>query len=106
MAKKSQTAETVLLLLALVIPLGGASFLLNLVLTVVYLPSVRELVSVDAETAIRIFFPFVMYLIALAFSIVVLTGKPKDKMLTLVALVLNSILVVSGMIYLASVYFV
>ena len=104
MAKKSQTAETVLLLLALVIPLGGASFLLNLVLTVVYLPQVRDLVSADMETAFRIFIPFVMYLIALAFSIVVLTGKPKDKMLTLVALVLNSILVVSGILYLVSVY--
>lgn len=104
MAKKSQTAETVLLLLALIFPLGGASFLLNLALTVVYIPSVRDFISVDTETALRIFVPFVMYLIALAFSIVVLAGKPKDRVLTLVSLVLNSMLVVSGILYLAQVY--
>jgi len=105
MAKKSQTAETVLLVLALIIPLGGASFLLNIVLTIVYLPALQGLVSSEVETALRIFIPFVLYLVALAFSIVVLTGKPKDRILTLVALVLNSILVVSGIFFLVSTYF-
>jgi len=105
MAKKSQTAEMVLLLLALIIPLGGASFLLNIVLTVVYLPAIQSLITTEIDTAIRIFIPFVLYLVALAFSIIVLTGNPKDKVITILSLVLNSILVVSGIFYLASTYF-
>ena len=105
MAKKAKgTTEKVLLLLALIIPLGAASFLLNIVLTVFYLPSVSPYISGEVDAAVRIFLPFILYLLGLAFSIVVLSAKPKEVVLTLLALLLNSILVVSGIFFIASTY--
>lgn len=104
MLKNSKKTEMVLLLLSLIIPLGGASFLLNIILTIIYIPSIQTMVSTEIDTALRIFVPFVLYLVALAFSIIVLTGKPKEKVLPILSLTLNSILVFSGIIYLASTY--
>jgi hypothetical protein len=104
MAKKKGTTEKVLLLLALVIPLGAANFLLNIVLTVFYLPSISSSISSEVDAATRIFLPFILYLVGLAFSIVVLTAKTKEVVLTLLALLLNAILVVSGVFFIASTY--
>lgn len=105
MAKKKGTAELVLLILALVFPLGGANFVLNVVLTILYLPSLASYLTTDMDTALRIFLPFLFYLVALGFSIALLTKKTKEQALTLLALVLNSILIVSGIFFLITTYF-
>ena len=105
MAKNSNAGMYTFLILALVFPLGAANFLLNLVLTVLYLPSLASLVSQNVDTALRIFLPMTMYLVGLAFSIVVLRSKNKDTVLTITALVLNSILIVSGFFFIYSAYF-
>ena len=105
MAKSSNAGVNTLLILALVFPLGAANFLLNLVLTVMYLPSLASAISQNVDTAVRIFLPMALYLVGLAFSIVVLKAKNRDLVLTITALVLNSILVVSGFFFIYSAYF-
>jgi hypothetical protein len=105
MAKKKGTAEMVLIILALVFPLGGANFILNVVLTIMYLPSLSAYLTTEIDTALRIFLPFVLYLVSLGFSIALLKGKTKEKALTLLALVLNSILIASGVFFLITTYF-
>jgi|GEM_PF-2933642 len=103
--KASDGAKNTLLILALVFPLGAANFLLNLVLTVLYVPSFGITMTEGADTAVRIFFPFALYLAGLAFSILLLTFKNRDVVATVVALVLNSILVVSAFFFIYSAYF-
>lgn len=105
MAKNSNAGATTLLVLSLVFPLGAANFLLNLLLTVLYLPSIAPSISTGVDTAIRIFLPFTLYVVGLVFSIVLLSAKAKETSLTLVALVLNAILVVSGFFFIYQAYF-
>lgn len=101
----SEGAANTLLILALVFPLGAANFILNLVLTVLYIPSFASYMTEGADTAVRIFLPFALYLVGLAFSILVLTFKNKQVVASVVALVLNSILVISGFFFVYSAYF-
>ena len=105
MAKKN-AGLTTLLVLALVLPLGGANFLLNVVLTIFYIPSLAPYISAEVDTVTRIFLPFLLYLLAFVFSVVLVTSKKnKEYVLTLVALVLNAILVVSGLFFVYTSYF-
>lgn len=103
--KQSYAAKNALLILALVFPLGAANFLLNLVLTLLYIPALASFMTEGADTAVRIFLPFTLYLVGLAFSILVLTFKKGDTVAAVVALVLNAILVVSGFFFVYSAYF-
>lgn len=105
MAKKSKAGMTTLLVLALVIPLGVSNFLLNLVFTVLYLPSIAESITEPVHTAVNIFVPFGLYLLGFIFSLILMGDKPKEKTLPLVALILNGVLVVSGVFFVYSTYF-
>ena len=105
MAKKSDTGMTTLLVLALIIPLGVSNFILNLVFTVLYLPSIAPSIGEGTHTAVNIFVPFALYVLAFIFSMIVLIENPKEKALTLTALVLNAVLVVSGVFFIYSTYF-
>jgi len=109
MAKKSSYAgKNTLLILALVFPLGAANFLLNLVLTVLYVPSFGITMTEGADTAVRIFFPFALYLVGLAFSLLLFKLKnfePWDVVPTVMVIILNSILVVSAFFFIYSAYF-
>lgn len=114
MAKKSTGGLTALLVLALVLPIGAANFVLNLLLTVFYIPAIQNLLvpnpadtllAGDIEMAMKIFVHFVLCLVGLAFSIIVLTSKAKDPVLSITALILNSIVTVSGLFFIYSTYF-
>lgn len=106
MAKKSNAGLTTLLVLGLVLPLGVANFLLNIVLTIMYLPSLSAYMTPDVDTIIRIFVPFGLYVLALIFSVLVLTSKKnKDHTLAVLAVVLNAVLIVSGLFFIYTSYF-
>jgi hypothetical protein len=102
MAKKSGSGLTVLLVLALVFPLGVANFLLNIVFLFTQLPGLG--MPPAAEMAVGIFLPFVMYLVGFIFSVFVLTSKSKDVVLATVALILNAILIISGVFLIYTTY--
>lgn len=98
---KSSKAYVTLLVLALILPIAGANFLFNIFATFF-----SNMVSLDVYQYVQIFMPFTCYLVGLAFSIVALVMKKESPVLPLFALVLNSILVVSGVFYIVMTYFV
>jgi hypothetical protein len=106
MAKKS--GGTTLLVIALTLPILGVSFIMNIVNMVLQYAFASTEDFAMAQTVFEmtnLYLPLVLLLVGLAFSIVVLL-KSKDKILPITALVLNSILVVTGLINLVFTYFV
>jgi hypothetical protein len=104
MSKLKAGGATALAVLALVLPISGANFILNLVLSVFYYTPLSTYIGQDVDTAVKIFLPFTLFLLGLVFSIILLTAK-KEKTLAVTALVLNSIGIVSGLFTIYSVYF-
>lgn len=104
MPKLKTGGATALTVLALVLPISGANFFLNLVLSVFYYTPISTYISTDVDTAVKIFVPFTLFLLGLVFSVILLTAK-KEKTLAITALVLNSIGVLSGLFTVYSVYF-
>ena len=106
MAKKS--GGTALLVIALTLPILGVSFVMNIVNMILQYSFEATENFATAQTVFEmtnLYLPLVLLLVGLAFSIVVLL-KSKEKALPLTALVLNSILVVTGLINLVFTYFV
>jgi len=92
MAKaKSYTA---LIVIALVLPVVGANFIM--MMTNLVLNKIFGMTAVDPSVGyINMYLPLVLFLVGLAFSILALVGGKKDpKVLPVTALVLNSIYVV------------
>jgi len=106
MAQKGPS--TTLLVLALVAPLGGVTFIMNM-LNLATEPLLTNYAS-DAVMQIMMplyafYLPLLMIAIAFAFSIVTLAATKKDKALPVVALALNSIALLSGLISVLVYYF-
>lgn len=104
MPKLKTGGATALTVLALVLPISGANFILNLILSVFYYTPLSTYISTGADTAVKIFTPFALFLLGLAFSIILLVAK-KEKTLAITALVMNSIGVISALFTIYSVYF-
>jgi len=104
MPKLKTGGATALAVLALVLPISGANFFLNLVLSVFYYTPLSTYISTNIDTAVKIFVPLTLFLLGLVFSIILLTAK-KEKTLAITALVLNSIGIISGLFTVYSVYF-
>lgn len=104
MPKLKTCGATALTVLALVLPISGANFILNLILSVFYYTPLTTYISPNVDTAVKIFVPFTLFLLGLVFSIILLTAK-KEKTLAVTALVLNSIGIISGLFTIYSVYF-
>lgn len=85
---------TSLLVIALVLPLAGANFIM--MMTSLTLQKVFEVSSMSLTAEyISLYLPLVLFLVGLAFSILALVGSKKDpKVLPVTALVLNAIFVV------------
>jgi len=104
MPKLKTGGATALAVLALVLPISGANFFLNLVLSVFYYTPLSTYISTDIDMAVKIFVPLTLFLLGLVFSIILLTAK-KEKTLAITALVLNSIGIIGGLFTVYSVYF-
>lgn len=104
MPKLKTGGATALTVLAIVLPISGANFVLNLILSVFYYTPLSTYISTGADTAVKIFVPLTLFLLGLVFSIILLTAK-KEKTLAITALVMNSIGIISGLFTVYSVYF-
>jgi len=102
--KLKNGTSTVLTVLSLVFPLSGASFILNLVLTVFYYTPLSTYFTSDLNTIVSIFVPLVTFIASFAMALLVVIGG-KEKTLGITALVLNSIGIVSGLFTIYTVYF-
>jgi len=102
--KLKNGTSTTLTVLALVFPLSGASFVLNLILTVFYYTPLSASFTADLNTMVSIFVPLAIFIAAFVMALLVVLGS-KDKTLAITALILNSIGIVSGLFTIYTVYF-
>lgn len=96
---------TTLLVIALVTPILGANFLMSLINLIMQKAFTLTATLNTVAQNLNLYLPLVLFLVGLAFSIIVLVSDKKEsKVLPVTALVLNSILIVSGILSIVLTY--